>query len=74
MGSVVLCVTGCEAMYADMGHFGKNPVRVSWILVVYPSLILNYLGQVTTSEIPLKLTLPGQPAIAKPSRCCQSIL
>lgn len=45
MGSVVLCVTGCEAMYADMGHFGKNSVRVSWLFIVYPSLLLNYLGQ-----------------------------
>jgi KUP system potassium uptake protein len=46
MGSVVLCVTGCEAMYADMGHFGKNSVRASWLFIVYPSLVLNYLGQV----------------------------
>jgi KUP system potassium uptake protein len=47
MGAIVLCVTGCEAMYADMGHFGKNPVRCAWLVLVYPSLLLNYIGQVT---------------------------
>lgn len=45
MGSIFLCVTGCEAMFADIGHFGKNPVRGSWLFIVYPSLLLNYLGQ-----------------------------
>ena len=45
LGSVMLVVTGGEAMYADMGHFGKVPVRLSWFSVVYPALILNYLGQ-----------------------------
>ena len=45
LGSVVLAVTGAEALYADMGHFGVAPVRVSWIVMVLPSLMLNYLGQ-----------------------------
>lgn len=45
LGSVVLCVTGAEALYADMGHFGAKPIRIAWYLVVLPSLILNYLGQ-----------------------------
>ncbi|HKT15694.1 MAG TPA: potassium transporter Kup [Allosphingosinicella sp.] len=45
MGSVVLAVTGAEALYADMGHFGRNPIRVSWLLFVMPALMLNYLGQ-----------------------------
>eukprot|EP00026_Physarum_polycephalum_P002993 Phypoly_transcript_03002.p1 GENE.Phypoly_transcript_03002~~Phypoly_transcript_03002.p1 ORF type:complete len:600 (+),score=40.61 Phypoly_transcript_03002:766-2565(+) len=45
LGAVVLCITGCEAMYADMGHFGKNAVRIAWLIAVYPALILNYLGQ-----------------------------
>ncbi len=45
LGAVMLAITGGEALYADMGHFGKNPIRVSWFLVVYPALILNYLGQ-----------------------------
>lgn len=45
MGSVVLVVTGCEALYADMGHFGKLPIRISWFTLVLPGLLLNYLGQ-----------------------------
>ena len=45
MGSVVLAVTGAEALYADMGHFGRNPIRVSWMVFVLPALMLNYLGQ-----------------------------
>jgi KUP system potassium uptake protein len=42
---VVLALTGCEAMYADLGHFGKGPIRVSWLLVVQPAVILCYMGQ-----------------------------
>jgi len=45
LGSVILVMTGGEAMYADMGHFGKKPIRVSWFALVYPMLILNYFGQ-----------------------------
>lgn len=45
LGSVVLCITGGEALYADMGHFGRAPIRISWFILVFPSLILNYLGQ-----------------------------
>jgi KUP system potassium uptake protein len=45
MGAVVLCVTGGEAMYADMGHFGAKPIRLSWLGAAYPCLLLNYLGQ-----------------------------
>ncbi len=45
MGSVVLAVTGAEALYADMGHFGRKPIRVSWLAFVLPALMLNYLGQ-----------------------------
>jgi KUP system potassium uptake protein len=43
--AVVLAVTGAEALYADMGHFGRGPVRRGWLLVVFPALILNYMGQ-----------------------------
>jgi KUP system potassium uptake protein len=42
---VVLCVTGGEALYADMGHFGKKPIRLAWFAVVMPCLVLNYFGQ-----------------------------
>ncbi|HEY0316327.1 MAG TPA: potassium transporter Kup [Sphingomonas sp.] len=45
MGSVVLAVTGAEALYADMGHFGRQPIRLSWLVFVLPALMLNYLGQ-----------------------------
>jgi len=45
LGAVVLCVTGAEALYADMGHFGAQPIRVSWFVFVLPSLVLNYFGQ-----------------------------
>jgi KUP system potassium uptake protein len=45
LGSVVLVITGGEALYADMGHFGRNPIRISWFGLVMPALLLNYLGQ-----------------------------
>jgi KUP system potassium uptake protein len=45
LGSVVLCITGGEALYADMGHFGRNPIRLSWFALVFPALLLNYFGQ-----------------------------
>jgi KUP system potassium uptake protein len=45
LGSVVLTVTGAEALYADMGHFGRRPIRRAWFVVVFPALILNYMGQ-----------------------------
>jgi KUP system potassium uptake protein len=45
LGAVVLAVTGAEALYADMGHFGKRPIRIAWFSLVLPSLMLNYLGQ-----------------------------
>ena len=45
LGSVVLCITGGEALYADMGHFGRGPIRIAWFALVYPALLLNYFGQ-----------------------------
>ena len=45
MGAIVLVITGAEALYADMGHFGRLPIRIAWFAVVFPALILNYLGQ-----------------------------
>ncbi len=45
LGSVVLCVTGAEALYADMGHFGRRPITLAWLWLVFPALIANYLGQ-----------------------------
>jgi len=66
LGSVVLAVTGAEALYADMGHFGKGPVRIAWFSLVAPALVLNYFGQGAllmldpkAVENPFYLLLPG---------------
>jgi KUP system potassium uptake protein len=45
LGTVVLAITGAEAVYADMGHFGRGPIRIAWYWIVFPGLVLNYLGQ-----------------------------
>jgi KUP system potassium uptake protein len=45
LGSVVLCITGGEALYADMGHFGRRPIRVAWYAIVFPALLVCYFGQ-----------------------------
>ena len=45
LGSVVLCITGGEALYADLGHFGRRAIQVSWMGLAYPALLLNYFGQ-----------------------------
>ncbi len=45
LGAVVLCLTGGEALYADMGHFGRRPIRIAWFGLAFPSLVLSYLGQ-----------------------------
>src|SRR5712671_7319332 len=55
LGGVFLCVTGAEALYADMGHFGPRPIRFAWTAVVFPSLVLNYAGQAA-------LVLQGEPS------------
>ena len=65
LGAVFLAVTGTEALYADLGHFGRRPMWIAWFSVVFPSLILNYLGQAalvldepTTSQSPFFLLFP----------------
>lgn len=65
LGAVVLAVTGTEALYADMGHFGKRPIRVAWFILVLPALLLNYFGQgalllrdPTAAESPFFLLAP----------------
>jgi len=45
LGSVVLCITGGEALYADMGHFGRTAIKLSWLTVAYPALLLNYFDR-----------------------------
>ena len=59
LGAVVLAVTGCEALYADMGHFGKKPIQYAWFFVALPALLLNYFGQGAAL-----LREPGDAAIA----------
>jgi KUP system potassium uptake protein len=66
LGAVVLCVTGGEALYADMGHFGKRPIRIAWYGFVMPALVINYFGQgalllrePAAVENPLFLMAPG---------------
>ncbi len=57
LGSVVLCITGGEALYADLGHFGRSAIRLSWTILVFPALLLNYFGQTA-----LLLEVPGASA------------
>jgi len=66
LGAVFLCVTGAEALYADMGHFGKKPIRIAWFGLVMPALVLNYFGQgalvladAKAAENPFFLMTPG---------------
>jgi KUP system potassium uptake protein len=66
LGAVVLCITGAEALYADMGHFGRTPIRRAWFFLVFPALTLNYLGQgalilrdPSAISSPFFLLLPG---------------
>ncbi|MEO5696209.1 MAG: KUP/HAK/KT family potassium transporter, partial [Burkholderiaceae bacterium] len=59
LGSVVLCVTGAEALYADLGHFGKRPIRLAWFGFAMPALVLNYFGQgAMLLEFPAKVGNP----------------
>ena len=58
LGSVVLAVTGCEALYADMGHFGRRAIRWAWLYFAFPALLLNYFGQGA-----LLLSHPGDGAV-----------
>jgi KUP system potassium uptake protein len=66
LGSVVLAVTGCEALYADMGHFGRNPIRYAWFFIVLPSLLLDYFGQGAALLINPKLAPIAFYSIAPP--------
>ncbi len=66
LGAVFLCLTGAEALYADMGHFGKKPIRIAWFGLVMPALMLNYFGQGAlvlanpkAAENPFFLMMPG---------------
>jgi hypothetical protein len=65
LGGVFLCVTGAEALYADMGHFGAGPIKLAWSAVVFPSLVLNYAGQAPAAA--------NSRAIAAPIPCCAPV-
>ena len=58
IGAVFLALTGAEALYADMGHFGRQPVRISWYVLVGPALVLNYFGVIPTSPGAIVVTFP----------------
>jgi KUP system potassium uptake protein len=59
LGAVVLCITGGEALYADLGHFGRGPIRFSWMVLVFPALLLNYFGQTALLlEVPTATSNP----------------
>src|ERR1700732_3352785 len=59
LGGVFLCITGGEALYADMGHFGRGPIRLSWYTIVLPALLLSYAGQ--TGLLIQKGVIQGNP-------------
>ncbi|MEP0841399.1 MAG: KUP/HAK/KT family potassium transporter, partial [Phycisphaerae bacterium] len=63
LGAVVLCITGTEALYADMGHFGRKPIRLAWYAVAFPALLLNYFGQgaFVLSRGPIDVFDPARP-------------
>lgn len=63
MGAVILTMTGGEAIYADMGHFGRLPIRLAWFIIVLPCLLLNYAGQGA-------LLLRRPEALENPFICC----
>jgi KUP system potassium uptake protein len=52
LGSIVLAITGAEALYADMGHFGRKAITIAWYGVAFPGLVLNYFGQVAYLYVP----------------------
>ena len=72
LGAVFLVVTGGEALYADMGHFGKRPIRLAWFALVLPALLLNYFGQGALLLLdPAAAAQPVLPAGARAGRCCR---
>ena len=70
LGAVVLVVTGAEALYADMGHFGARPIRVTWIFFVLPSLVLNYFGQGALMHQPPRPRCSNPFFLLAPARGC----
>ena len=72
LAGVFLTVTGGEALYADMGHFGKSPIRLGWMCIVMPALVLNYFGQgALLIENPAAISNPFYLDGARSGRCCR---
>ena len=73
LGAVFLAVTGAEALYADLGHFGRKPIQTAWLALVLPSLALNYLGQgaLVLGTDPAALENPFLLARFRIGRCCR---
>ncbi len=71
LGGVFLCVTGAEALYADMGHFGRTPIRFAWVGVVFPCLVLNYAGQTAMVLRVHQRPATSSSVCARPSCCCR---
>ena len=69
LGAIVLVVTGVEALYADLGHFGRRPIRVVWLGLVLPALLLNYLGQ---GALVLRMPGGGGQPVLPPGACAGS--
>ena len=72
LAAVVLAVTGAEALYADLGHFGRRPITRAWLVLVFPACILNYMGQgALILEDPAQHQQPVLPARARTGRSCR---
>ena len=71
LGSIVLAVTGSEALFADLGHFGAKPIRIAWLYVVLPALVLNYFGQGAVD--PSRSRQSGEPVLHPVARASCTI-
>ncbi len=72
LGAVFLVVTGSEALYADLGHFGRGPIRFAWLVVVLPALLLNYLGQgALVLSNPKSIEKTRSSCSFRTGRCCR---
>ena len=70
LGSVCLAVTGAEALYADLGHFGRGPIRAAWLAVVFPALTLNYLGQGALAALRSRRRSRTRSSCSRRAGCC----
>ncbi len=71
LGAVVLALTGAEALYADMGHFGRKPIARAWFILVLPALVLNYFGQGALLLQNPELRATRSTCWRRAGRCCR---